>query len=145
MSEPRRVGLGRRLAALIYDALLLFGLCFAATVVLLPLTGGRAIAPNNHLYTAYLTAVCFLFYGWCWTHSGQTLGMQAWKIKVQRRDGARMTWLRALLRFCAAFVSWLPLGLGYWWLLVDRDGLTWHDRLSGTAVVRVVRPERLLE
>jgi uncharacterized RDD family membrane protein YckC len=39
------------------------------------------------------------------------------------------------LRFLAAIVSWLPFGLGFWWQLWDRDGLTWHDRLSSTRLV----------
>lgn len=137
--NPPRAGLWRRLAALIYDALLLFGLLFAATSVLLPFTDGRAVASGNPLYTAYLAGVVFLFYGWCWTHGGQTLGMQAWRLCARQRDGHVMSWSRAGLRFVCAILSWLPLGLGYLWVLIDRDRLTWHDRLSGTEVV--VLPE----
>ncbi|MFO1351664.1 MAG: RDD family protein [Gammaproteobacteria bacterium] len=128
-------GLPRRLAALVYDALLVFGLLFAATALLLPFTHGEAIRPGHYEYTFYLVLVCFLFYGWCWTHGGQTLGMQAWKIRAQARDGTAITWTQAGARFCAAILSWLPLGLGYWWMLIDRERLTWHDRMSSTVVV----------
>jgi len=31
----------------------------------------------------------------------------------------------------------LPAGLGWWWMLVDRERLAWHDRLSGTRIVLV--------
>ena len=49
-------------------------------------------------------------------------------------DGARPGVLAASIRFFAAILSWIPLGLGFWWQLRDKDGLTWHDRLSGTRV-----------
>jgi uncharacterized RDD family membrane protein YckC len=135
-----RAGLWRRLVALVYDALLLFGLLFTATAVLLPFTGGQAIATGNHLYSGYLLGVVFLFYGWCWTHGGQTLGMKAWRLCARDCGGRGMGWSQAALRFAFAALSWLPLGLGYLWLLVDRDRLTWHDRLSGTEVVVLPRP-----
>ncbi|MEJ1377571.1 MAG: RDD family protein, partial [Candidatus Sedimenticola sp. (ex Thyasira tokunagai)] len=34
-----------------------------------------------------------------------------------------------------AIISWLALGLGFLWLLVDRKNRTWHDRLSGTRLI----------
>ncbi len=135
-----RAGLWRRLAALVYDGLLLSGVLFAATVVLLPVTGGEAIAPGNPLFMGYLVAMVFLFYGWCWTHGGQTLGMKAWRLRVRDRDGGRLTWSRSALRFVTALLSWLPLGLGYLWLLFDPEHLAWHDRLSGTEVILLPKP-----
>jgi uncharacterized RDD family membrane protein YckC len=50
-------------------------------------------------------------------------------------NGARLRWRDAAARLLAAVLSWLPAGMGYLWLLVDRDRLTWHDRLSRTRVV----------
>jgi uncharacterized RDD family membrane protein YckC len=66
--------------------------------------------------------------------------MLAWRLRVERSDGALLTWRDALLRLAGAFVSLAPLGLGYFWILIDRDGLAWHDRWSGTRVV--VLPKR---
>ena len=41
---------------------------------------------------------------------------------------------RLLLGGCVAV--WLAaLGAGYWWMLVDAQGRSWHDRLSGTRVM----------
>jgi uncharacterized RDD family membrane protein YckC len=51
---------------------------------------------------------------------------------VQAGDGARITWAQALIRYLTAYLSWLALGLGFWWSLWDKDRKTWHDRLSGT-------------
>lgn len=135
-------GLLRRLASIVYDGLLLLGILMVATALVLPLTGGEAIKPGNPFFSSYLFFICFLFYGWFWTHSGQTLGMRAWKIRVQQPNGADITWSQALLRFLVAIISWLALGLGFLWVLIDPEKLTWHDRFSGTELVEVKHKRR---
>ena len=135
-----RPGLLRRLAALVYDALLLFAVLFAATVPVLLLTGGRAVGPNDPAFTAYLLGVSYAWFGWCWTRSGQTLGMRAWRMRVRTREGARLGWRRSLARFAVALVSIGAAGAGLLWVAVDRDRMSLHDRLSGT-VLEMVPPE----
>lgn len=130
-------GLSRRLAAIVYDALLLAAVLLIFTAVTWAARGGREIAPGTLWFQLALGAVAGVFFGWFWTHGGQTVGMLAWKIRVVRRDAGPLRWRDACLRFAAAIVSVLPLGLGFWWALVDRSGLTWHDRVSGTRLVRV--------
>ena len=127
-------GLVRRLAAILYDSLLLFATLYFATLILLPFNGGEAIRPHP-LYTLYLFAVSFLYFAWAWTRGGQTLGMRAWRLRVVRRNGLPLTWGQAALRFLAALLSWLVAGAGFWWVLVDSEHLSWHDRLSATKLV----------
>ncbi len=129
--------LARRLAAMFYDALLLLAILFFATLMVLPLSYGNAIAPSDPVYSSYLVIVSFLFYAWFWTHGGQTLGMRAWKLRIQTLDGRKINWRHALLRFLAAIPSWTLLGAGYLWMLVDKDGLSWHDHFSETMIVRL--------
>lgn len=128
-------GLLRRLGALLYDSLLLFGVLFFATLILLVLRRGAALTPGDPWYFFYLIAVSYLFCGWFWTRGGQTLGMRAWRIRVQQRDGTALTWGIALMRYLLAWLALLPLGAGYFWMLIDREGLAWHDRGSRTVVV----------
>lgn len=130
-----RAGLLRRLGAMFYDTLLVLALLFVATAAAMPFGGGARIAHDNPLFPAYLLAVIYLFFAWFWIHGGQTLGMRAWKLRVQRMDGRPLGWLQSLLRFMAAIAALLPLGLGLWWLLFDREGLAWHDRFSESEVV----------
>ena len=92
------------------------------------------MAPNHPLYTAYLGMVAFLYFAWFWTHGGQTLGMRAWRIRLAGRGGEPVTWSLALLRFLGAAVSLACAGAGYLWVLVDRERMTWHDRLSATVL-----------
>jgi uncharacterized RDD family membrane protein YckC len=137
---PGSAGLLRRLAALFYDALLITALLMCVTGLVLLLSGGRAVAAESPAgwmlaYRILLVMVVFAYFGISWTRGGQTLGMLAWHIRVVRVDGARLRWRDAAARLLAAVLSWLPAGMGYLWLLVDRDRLTWHDRLSRTRVV----------
>lgn len=118
-----------------YDGMLLFGVLFAATLVLLPFTRGQPIGPNDALYTLYLLAVSYAYFGWFWTHGGQTLGMRAWRVTLVADPPYVLDWRRCLLRFAGVLVSWTPAGMGILWALIDEEKLAWHDRLSSTRLV----------
>ncbi|MBL4855829.1 MAG: RDD family protein [Idiomarina sp.] len=82
-------------------------------------------------YSLYLLSVVSLFFGWFWKRSGQTLGMRAWRLKLQNRDGSRLTNRQVFIRLitCCA-------GLGNLWVLVDfKNKRAWHDYAAGTEVV----------
>jgi uncharacterized RDD family membrane protein YckC len=128
-------GLLRRLGAVLYDSLILGGVWFAATACLLPLNGGEAIAPGQWLFPVYLVLVSYLFFGWFWTHGGQTIGMRAWKIRVVSCSGKALTWRQALIRFGCAILSWSAAGVGYWWIAFSDDRNGWHDLVSGSRIV----------
>ena len=133
----KSASLPKRLAALFYDALLLVAVWFVATALVLPLNHGQAIHTGNPFYSSYLLFVSFFFFGWFWMHGGQTLGMRAWRLQLRRRDGLPLSWWHVLLRFLSAMPSWLLLGLGYWWILFDKEKLAWHDRFSETWIVQL--------
>jgi uncharacterized RDD family membrane protein YckC len=134
--EP--AGLFRRLMAMLYDLLLLLSLLLFATALALLVTRG-ALDYHQPLFRTYLFFVCFFFYAWFWTHGGQTLGMRAWRLRVQRLDGRPITLWQALLRFLAAIPSWALLGLGYLWILVDKNRMALHDRISESVIVRLTK------
>jgi uncharacterized RDD family membrane protein YckC len=127
-------GLARRLAALVYDGLLLLAVFFAATAFILPFNAGRAFTTDQFFYPIYLFTVGFLFFGWFWTHGGQTLGMRAWNLRVLTFDRRNLSWKQALQRYVAALLSWLCLGAGFFWILFDKQHHSWHDYLSRTAL-----------
>jgi uncharacterized RDD family membrane protein YckC len=129
--------LPRRLAALLYDSLLLIALLFVFTLLVILARGGRAISPGTLWFEASLVAIALAFCAAFWTNGGQTLGMRAWRIRVIAANGGSITWRHALVRFFAGWLAALPAGLGIWWALLDPQRRCWHDRLSGTRVVRV--------
>ena len=125
-------GFFRRLAAMVYDSFLLVALWFFATALLLPLNGSRAFSSEQVFYPIYLFAVSFVFYGWFWTHGGQTLGLKAWKLKVLTLEQQPLSWKQAFVRFICAIFSLLLAGLGFFWLIWDKNSYAWHDYLSKT-------------
>ena len=132
LSSP---GFLRRLAAQFYDLFLLIAVLFLATAILLPFTAGEAVSTQQTIiYRIYLTVISFFFYGWFWTHGGQTLGMRAWKIRVLTLDQKPISWTQALLRFATAIISWGFCGFGILWILIDKNRRSWHDHLSKTAL-----------
>lgn len=124
----------RRLGAMLYDGLLLMALWFLATAVWLPFTAGEAIEYHG-LLRAWILIVSFVFFGWFWTHGGQTLGLRAWKLKVVRADGGQLTWRDALNRFALAIPSVGLAGLGLWWSVFDSEHRALHDRWSRTRIL----------
>ncbi|MCS3902171.1 putative RDD family membrane protein YckC [Methylohalomonas lacus] len=131
--------LARQLAAMVYDGLLLVGVLFVASLPVTLLSGG-AIPAGAPAFQLYLLGIIFLYLAWQWTRGGQTLGMKAWRLRLVSNDANGLNWARALLRFLAALLSLAACGLGYAWLLVDRERLTWHDRLSATRLERTPDP-----
>lgn len=75
-----------------------------------------------------------------WSRGGQTLGMRPWRLRVVDADGTTPTRAQLIRRFLVGMPSLLLAGLGFWWAWIDRDRLTWHDRASGTRMVRVAKP-----
>ena len=136
-------GLARRLAALVYDALLLLALLFVATLPWALAARGELLAPlARAAYQLYLVAVSGVFFGWFWMHGGQTLGMRAWRIRLTADDGDRVTAKTAAIRFGVGVISLAALGLGFWWSLFARDGKTWHDRAARTRMEVVPKSSR---
>ena len=132
----RPAGLLVRLLAMFYDSLLLFSALLIATALALMVTKGT-LSYHNPFFRTFLFLVCFSFYAWFWLHGGQTLGMRAGRLRLQRPGGQPVTIWQALLRFLAAIPSLAFAGLGLFWMLVDRDKMAVHDRISESVIVRL--------
>jgi len=136
----------RHLIAMVYDALLVIALVFVVNGLALglsvQLTNGAQEVLNPHIGQALIVICLVGFYSAFWLKSGQTLGMQAWRIKLVSIGGENPTFTQALLRCAGAVVSVGCLGLGYWWKLIDRNGRYWHDYLSGTELVLLPKSSR---
>jgi len=126
-------GLLRVLAAIFYDLWLIAALWFLGVIIdtlLRQEPGG-----NYLLLWTWWALSPLLFFGWFWTHGGQTLGMRSWRIRVVNSEGEAVGWGQALRRYLGAILSWGAAGLGFVWILLDHDSCSWHDRLSGTYLV----------
>lgn len=134
-----------RIAAMVYDSLLVISIAMVYGAVFLAIKhavlqiemqpGQRASIGNAGFMGMLLLIEGFFWFFWC--RGGQTLGMRTWRLQLRSADGGEVTWSQALIRGLTAPLSLAALGLGYLWCLWDRDGATWHDKLSGTKVVRL--------
>jgi uncharacterized RDD family membrane protein YckC len=140
-SRPRRgggesCGLARRLMAMAYDAVAVLALWLLATALAM-LAGFRELSiTEDPLYDVYLLLIWFAYLGWCWNRGGMTLGMRAWRIRIESDTGGLPNWRSCAVRFLASLLSAAAAGLGFVWSLFDRERRTWHDRLSRTRLLR---------
>jgi len=129
----------RRLTAMIYDLLLVVALIAVvnglALVIVVQATDGAQQVLNAHLAQLLTTLSIMFFFSIFWVKTGQTLGMQTWRIKLVDLQGHPPTVGKSILRCLGAFLSAACLGLGYLWCLVDRNHRYWHDYLSGTELI----------
>ena len=144
MSGESSAGFGRRLAALIYDALLLTGLLMMFTAGALFFTHGAPVLPATagawaYVYRAGLVLVIAGYYVLNWLRSGQTLGMRAWHLRAVADSGKPVALKAAVLRLVFGLLAWAPAALGVLWLYFDPERLALQDRLSKTRVVRLAR------
>ena len=120
MSEPSEfvpypAPLWRRIAASVYDALLLIGVWMATTMIYVPLRDALGGDPRNAALPPLLFIAGAAFFGWSWTHGGQTPGMLAWHLQVRRADANGLRWPIAVSRYALMLLTWglclLPLAL----------------------------------
>lgn len=128
-------GLMRRLVAMLYDLFLVMAVWMLMGFIAVALNQGEA--NESPLFHSLLLVVTFAFFAFFWMRGGMTLGMQAWRLRVQTTDGMSITLVQSLVRFVAACVSLAAFGLGYWWILFDSEKRSWSDIASNTRVVVV--------
>ena len=119
---------------MIYDFFLVVAIWILTTIVVIAfLTDGETV--TGVPFQLMLLGEIFVFYAYFWKIKGQTLGMQVWKIRAENENGETLTFLDSVLRFGFATITMAPLGLGFFWMVVDKERLTLYDRLSKTRVV----------
>ena len=133
LNEVAYAGLARRLAAMVYDLLLVLAVLFVFGLIGVGISDGDA--NESLLFKLGVWVVPFVFYSYFWRKSGQSLGMLAWQLRIQTLEGQPISQLQVFLRLIAALVSWACLGLGYWWILFDKEKRSWPDIFSNTQTV----------
>lgn len=128
-------GLARRLASLVYEALLLIALVIVASFPLAPLLQALPQPWSRLFHQAYLLGLCGVYLVWFWRHGGQTLAMKTWRLRLVSKAGGPVRLGQAWLRYGLAVLGLVGLGIGFLWALWDRDRQFLHDRLAGTRLV----------
>ncbi len=141
----------RRLAAIIYDTFLVLPLVMVTVALALGLRSALALEAHDNTQVMILSATfvqvialvaVIAFFSYFWLKNGQTLSMQAWRIKLVSCSGGSLRFHQTIIRCLAAVLSAACLGAGYWWCLFDARGRTWHDHLSGTQLLLLPKKDK---
>ena len=140
--------LARRLAALVYDGLILTALYILAGFVVVALIK----ASNNGEFPGTLPAavsfslmfvIAFFYYSDSWRRrNGQTIGMKAWGLKLINENNGPIQLSQCMLRIGVGFFSLILLGAGFFWMLIDKRQRNWHDMASLTRVIFIPKEMR---
>jgi uncharacterized RDD family membrane protein YckC len=106
--------LARRMAALIYEGVLLFGVLMVFGYLFSSLTQQRNAMVGRHGLQAFLFVVLGVYFGWFWSHGGQTVAMKAWHVRLVSRDGSPVSQARALGRYLLSWLWFLPALSALW-------------------------------
>ena len=134
METTESAGLLRRLAAIFYDGFLVVAIWMTSTMLVVALvTDGDVV--SGWPFQIFLYIELAVFYIYFWRATGQTLGMQVWRINVFTDKGEKLTVTDGIQRFLCATLSIAAAGLGFLWMFFNKDRLAWHDITSNTRVI----------
>lgn len=71
-----------------------------------------------------------------WKLKSTTVGGIVFHLRVVRVDGHPIEWSTAIVRALSCLLSLVVLGLGFIWIVFDRNRQGWHDKIAGTVVVK---------
>lgn len=144
-TRPRAL-VGWRLLALVYDFFPVLALWLAISAAFTAgytFLGHHATRQNIAPFSALqwlLWIACWwvagLYAVLSWRRGGATLGMRPWRLRVVSIDGGNATTGALWKRYAVGTLSLITVGAGFWWAWFDRERLAWHDRASGTRMVR---------
>ncbi|MDR5757534.1 RDD family protein [Caballeronia sp. LZ035] len=157
-ADPLRAPtLRRRLATMLYESVILFGVVFIAGYLFSTLTQQRNGLTHHNWLMAWIGIVLAAYFVYFWTHGGQTLPMKTWRLKLVDTRGQPLRPARAFVRYVLAWLWFLPplalhplfslavpqtLAVFAAWIVLwaaavrlDPARQFLHDRLAGTRIV----------
>jgi uncharacterized RDD family membrane protein YckC len=108
-----------------------------ATVLALVLTGGLSNVAINVFGLIVGGAYFTIGYG-----MGVTAGALVFGLRIVKADGGEPGFGSGAIRWLVSIASAIVLYLGYFWMLWDSEKQTWHDKASGTYVVKDLAARR---
>ena len=132
-------GFLKRVLALVYDSLLIGAIVLVLSLLLVFINGGYPESGSVVSFIQFFILVFVgpIFYSYFWiTNKGQTTGMLAWKIKLVSMDETELNLKQTILRCLISTISFVCLGLGYFWIFYNKNNLSWSDILTKTKVIK---------
>ena len=124
---------GRRFLAGIADGLILLIGAGLFALIFWRAGGHLTLVPLNLAIVALIAVIfVFAYFGLFTALTFSTPGLTWMGIEVRNMEGSPPLLAESFLRAFGYLVSISAFFLGFLWALVDSDGLTWHDRISGS-------------
>jgi uncharacterized RDD family membrane protein YckC len=146
----------RRMASLIYELMLLFGVIFIAGYLFGTLSQTKNAMDNRLGLQLFVFVIFGIYFVWLWS-KGQTLAMKTWKIAITDLEGKNISQKQALIRYLYSWI-WVapPVLLAYVlssspggasfimiaWVVIyaglsklHPDQQFWHDAMAGTRLI----------
>ena len=130
------VSIWRRIASIIYDALLVLAILIVMSIPFFSFN----VEENNLLkitMQVYFYFIIQYFFVWFWVNNEGTLGMKTWKIKISCDNGEKISYKKAIIRFNIAIPSILFFGFGFLISLFRKDRKCLHDIISKTSLSKL--------
>ena len=125
-----RASFGLRLVAAIIDGVIIGVAELILATIITPQVGYGLGLVGGLFYAGYLEG----------SPSGQTIGKKVMGIRViDFSAGGPIGFGRGVVRYLGKIVSSIPCGLGYLWMLWDKEKQCWHDKIATTVVVPVAQ------
>ncbi|MBA5608449.1 RDD family protein [Duganella sp. FT3S] len=163
-SSPAVPTVARRLISMVYETLLGLAVLFLPFLVFEIATQASHAKVVEHMRQALAFLVLGAYFIHQWSREGQTLAMRTWRIKLVMPGREHVPLQAAVVRYLLAWLWIVPaalldyaLGLAHWQALgvlgagilawsatawFDKDGQFLHDRLTGTRLVQLPKPEK---
>lgn len=145
--QLQTAGFGIRLLATLIDNLIL-GIALAPIFSLL-LGPGLSNAELQHILQTEGIAgiiqpdeiiiqqtILLIIIAFCWIKFAGTPGKRLLKLKViDAQTGKNINIFQSIIRFLGYFISSFFMGIGFVWIIFDKQNQGWHDKLAGTVVI----------
>lgn len=122
----------KRLMACVYEFLILVAIWMLFTWLYVSLFGDATVGSKRLWLQLLLWVITGVYFVMCWVKTGQTLAMQAWKMKVVAHDGELLNLRQATLRYVLASLLTLLFGISLLYMFMNRQRQFLHDRILGS-------------
>lgn len=126
-------------ACLMYELLTIVAIIFVSTGLFFIIAGDASHGVKRLFLQLFLWLVVGAYFIRCWIKTGQTLAMQAWKLRLIDEQSQLLTMQQAIVRYLLASLSMAFFGMGFLWAIVDKKKQFLHDRLLKYKVVADVK------
>lgn len=125
----------KRLLACLYELLILIAIAMLVTWLFIACFSASTQGGKRLVLQLLLWLSIGAYFVSCWVKSGQTLALQAWKLRIVNADNSPLTLQQACRRYLLASLLMGLFGITLWWALLNKQRLFLHDKLGHTKCI----------